>query len=217
MTRSHCLLVLLVSVPSVFCYSVLTTASSSFTGYSLPSLLTIDPPAYTNVDVNTPILFTNKNNILTNTVIDNTPNAKAQPLQALPNKIIVHRYDAPRYSLPNAIVLDGEGPWNVHGDAYEAEDKTDVKIIYTPGSTLGSLSVLHSNCLFSGNAVPMTRRLDCSGVLSDFEDFNRGLESIEKLKGERIDRVETGKEGGCDVVDENWWNEKEGLLRRFLN
>ncbi|GMH56903.1 hypothetical protein TL16_g02247 [Triparma laevis f. inornata] len=161
------LLLFLLHLPSVISYGILTSASESFTGYSIPSLLTIDPPAYTNVDEKTPILITSSNNILENTIIDNTPNTNPQPLQSLPNKIILHRYDAPRYSLPNSIVLDGEGPWNVRGEEYK--EGGEVKIIYTPGSTLGSLSVLYSKCLFSGNAIPMTRRLDCSGVLSDFE------------------------------------------------
>lgn len=117
--------------------------------------------------INLPTTLRSSNNILENTIIDNTPNTNPQPLQSLPNKIILHRYDAPRYSLPNSIVLDGEGPWNVRGEEYK--EGGEVKIIYTPGSTLGSLSVLYSKCLFSGNAIPMTRRLDCSGVLSDFE------------------------------------------------
>lgn len=47
------------------------------------------------------------------------------------------------------------------------------------------------------------------------QDFRRGLDTLEKLRTETIERVETGKEGGGDVND-SFWRDREGLLRIFL-
>ena len=57
-------------------------------------------------------------------------------------------------------------------------------IHYCPGFSLGScvVEMKDDSIVFSGNAVPMTSRLDEGGVLSEMKSVRRAMESLEELK-----------------------------------
>jgi len=105
---------------------------------------------------------------------------------------VIHRFDAKGDTLGFESRLNGKGPWEI-GD--------DVKVVYVPGHTLGSVAVLYrsavDSALFTGGHLGWSTSLN---MLSGDAEHNRGgierqAESMRKLVEESFDWILPGVGG----------------------
>ncbi|GMH46664.1 hypothetical protein TrRE_jg13341 [Triparma retinervis] len=164
-------------------------------------------------------------------------NPSNQPLLHLSNSlssplIIIHRHDVPPWlrMVPglNLHVLDGYGPWSLSlspsGSAVCSPSSPSygcgfVFLHHCPGFTLGSVvvSVPGDGLAFTGNAVPVTERLDGGGVISEMKSVGRAMESLGGIRGWKgVGRIVTSREGAREVGGwEEFVDGKVGVLERF--
>lgn len=103
---------------------------------------------------------------------------------------IIHRFDAMGETLEFESRLNGRGPWEI-GD--------DIKIIYVPGRTLGSIAVIYKSpvdtAIFTGGTLGWSPSLN---MLDGDAQHNRGgikrqADSIRKLAEENFDWLLPGR------------------------